>query len=195
MSERNENLAPQVIGRRELAAGRFVSLEDLTWRTAAGQERHWETAERVGGRGAVLLIPWLIPSRRLVLIRQFRPPVNAPVIEFPAGLIDAGETPEDSAVRELREETGYFGRIVSLTPPAYNSPGLTSETVNVVLLEIAEEMAENRHPVSRCESDEHIEVLLVPAAELLDFYQKQSAAGVRFDSKVVAYILAQVQRS
>ncbi len=184
---------PNVTGRRELAAGRFVALQELTWHTAAGQERRWETAERVAGRGAVLLIPWLKPSGRLVLIRQFRPPVNAPVIEFPAGLIDAGETPQTSALRELREETGYHGRIVSLTPPAYNSPGLTSETVNVVCLEIDENLPENRNLVPQRETDEHIEVLTVAASELKAFMDKESAAGARFDSKVVAYILARAE--
>lgn len=45
----------------------------------------------------------------IVLQKQFRPPAERVTVEVPAGLVDAGETPEACAVRELREETGYVG--------------------------------------------------------------------------------------
>jgi ADP-ribose pyrophosphatase len=45
----------------------------------------------------------------LLLQKQYRPPIDKVVIEVPAGLIDAGETVEECAVRELKEETGYVG--------------------------------------------------------------------------------------
>lgn len=43
--------------------------------------------------------------------KQFRPPINKVVIEIPAGLVDAGESAAESAVRELKEETGYAGAV------------------------------------------------------------------------------------
>jgi 8-oxo-dGTP pyrophosphatase MutT (NUDIX family) len=46
------------------------------------------------------------------LQKQFRPPIDQVVIEVPAGLIDEGESAEECALRELREETGYVGRLV-----------------------------------------------------------------------------------
>lgn len=48
----------------------------------------------------------------ILLEKQFRPPIDKVCIEFPAGLVDPGETPEESAVRELLEETGYVGEVV-----------------------------------------------------------------------------------
>ena len=47
----------------------------------------------------------------IVLQKQFRPPINKVVIEVPAGLVDAGEGAAESAVRELKEETGYVGTV------------------------------------------------------------------------------------
>ena len=51
-----------------------------------------------------------------MIIVQYRPPVEAFCVEFPAGLIDEGESPEQAAVRELREETGYSGKVCKFIP-------------------------------------------------------------------------------
>ncbi len=56
----------------------------------------------------------------LLLQKQFRPPINKVVIEVPAGLVDEGESAEEGAVRELREETGYVGVAVEVSPIMFN---------------------------------------------------------------------------
>lgn len=67
-----------------------------------------------------------------MIILQFRPPVNAVCVEFPAGLIDEGETPEEAAVRELKEETGYVGKVCELSPSLSCQPGMTNATIQVL---------------------------------------------------------------
>lgn len=61
----------------------------------------------------------------LLLQKQFRPPVDKAVIEIPAGLVDAGESAAESAVRELREETGYHGEVSEVSPIMFN--GMSAE--------------------------------------------------------------------
>ncbi|EFE38484.1 nucleoside diphosphate-sugar hydrolase (predicted), partial [Trichophyton verrucosum HKI 0517] len=56
----------------------------------------------------------------LLLQKQYRPPIDMVTIEIPAGLVDAGETAEECAVRELREETGYVGVVQQKGPILYN---------------------------------------------------------------------------
>lgn len=48
----------------------------------------------------------------LLLQKQYRPPIDKITIEVPAGLVDAGEDAETCAVRELKEETGYVGKVI-----------------------------------------------------------------------------------
>jgi 8-oxo-dGTP pyrophosphatase MutT (NUDIX family) len=55
-----------------------------------------------------------------LLQKQFRPPLDKIVIEVPAGLVDAGETAEEAAVRELKEETGYVGTVSESSPVMFN---------------------------------------------------------------------------
>ena len=56
----------------------------------------------------------------IVLQKQYRPPIDKVVIEVPAGLVDAGESAADSAVRELKEETGYHGEASEISPVMFN---------------------------------------------------------------------------
>jgi NTP pyrophosphohydrolases including oxidative damage repair enzymes len=176
-------------GVTELAAGRFVSLKVISWTDAHGVARKWESAERVNNSGAVLIIPLLEPSGRIALIRQFRPPAGRAVIEFPAGLVDAGEDPETAARRELREETGYIASRMEIHPPAYTTPGLSNESVYMAKAFIDEETPDNRNPRTDFDSSEMIDTILLPHNELLRFYREETAKGVAFDAKLAAYIL------
>ena len=88
---------------------------------------------------AVCIVP-VLPDDSLLLIREFRYPVNAQVIAFPAGLIEPGETLAACVDRELREETGYrlrrsFDRdpLMPLPQSGYSSVGMAEENVRVVI--------------------------------------------------------------
>lgn len=63
----------------------------------------------------------------IVLQKQYRPPLDKIVIELPAGLVDEGETAEQAAIRELREETGYVAEVMETSPVMFNGmpPTLT----------------------------------------------------------------------
>ena len=176
------------ISRSPVCQGRWLALSELKYRSHDGSERTWECAERVSCAGAVAVIATLKPSGRLVIVRQYRPPLDAFAIEFPAGLIDRNEKPEDTAIRELKEETGYIGRLARMLPVGYNSPGLTPEGVHVAIVEIDE--AAQGPLETKFDESESIETLLVSAKELPAFIEARHAAGDKIDAKVLAFSVA-----
>jgi ADP-ribose pyrophosphatase len=99
------------------------------------QEGHWEYAERTNATGAAIIAA-LTPEGKLLLVEQYRVPVHARTIEFPAGII--GDEPGDendaaSAKRELLEETGYEAAEMEAVATGPASSGLTSEVITIFI--------------------------------------------------------------
>lgn len=181
------------IRRETQARGRFIAYQEIIYRGPDGKERKWETVERARKADAVMVIPWLRPSGRLLLIRQLRPPAQGAVLEFPAGLVEAGEDPRRAAERELSEETGYQGVALNVLPVSYNTPGISGETVLTVFVDIDENSAANLSPTPAREECEWMEMVIVERGELRDFIDREAAANAKFDSKVLAYLLGMLE--
>ena len=102
---------------------KWATLVSITFKDPEGEERLWESAERLTrpkgcdldaiGVAAILDYP-NEPDKtpHIVLQKQWRAPADAVVIEIPAGLMDEGESAEECALRELKEETGYVGKVI-----------------------------------------------------------------------------------
>jgi ADP-ribose pyrophosphatase len=89
---------------------------------------------------AVAIIPFT-KEGKLLIIKEFRYAVNDYVWEFPAGLIDQGETAIEAAIREMKEETGLdVVEVLQEFPGAYSSVGMTDEKVAVVICRVEGEM-------------------------------------------------------
>ena len=101
------HLTETLLSGEILLKGLFLHVRSDTVKLPDGLEA---TREYVVHPGAVMVIPLLEDGAgnvRIVLERQFRYPVGRVMIEFPAGKLDHGESTQDCARRELREETGY----------------------------------------------------------------------------------------
>lgn len=125
--------------------GRFINRYDLTYETEDGKTKVYEIISRDKNLktfselhskrpDAVVIIATDEFGEKILVNKEFRLAVGEWVYNFPAGLIDPGETPIESARRELKEETGLeITEIVDLIGPSYSAVGFSNE-VNVVVV-------------------------------------------------------------
>lgn len=193
---------PHILKEELLAEGKWVKLEQTTYVDPAGNTRSWETVKRTtrrsnteaDGVGIIALLKRTLHKDCVVMVKQFRPPLGCHTLEFPAGLIDEGETAEAAALRELKEETGYKGEVVGVTPVTCLDPGLSNCTTQIVLVNINGDDVENIHPTQQLGEGEFVEVILLPFDEFQskidDLLQREK---IIVDSKVYIFAMGMVQ--
>lgn len=181
-----------------LAETKFLNLYDAEFKNKKQQEKHWIIASRKSyevlsnqyfNKGiekvdAVVIAALHKESEKLVLIKQFRIPLNDYIYELPAGLIDSNESIESTLARELKEETGLdlleikgdLGK-----EKVYLSAGMTEESAALVYCTCNGEISSNY-----LEADEDIEPILISREEAS---QMLMAKDIKIDIK--AYMLLQ----
>ncbi|KAM0793326.1 hypothetical protein ACM66B_000783 [Microbotryomycetes sp. NB124-2] len=176
---------------------KWVQLQKLEWTDQDGKDRAWEVASRKttskGGIDAVAIAALLKHPNKPVsvpIILQFRPPIRSICVELPAGLIDESESPEQAAIRELYEETGYGGdefkdrikvKHVGGTTPS--DPGMTTANMKLVTLEVQLKEGEEE-PKPHLDEGEHIEVRVTPLADLYAHLQAYEELGYQVDARL-----------
>ena len=109
----------KTLGSDYIFRGRAVNLRVDRVLTPAGRET---TREIVEHEQAVVIVA-VDNEDRILMVRQYREPVEEALLELPAGGIDRGETPAQAVRRELREETGYNPQTVKRLGGFYSAPG------------------------------------------------------------------------
>lgn len=120
----------------------------------------------------------------ILLQKQYRPPVEGVCIEMPAGLLDANESIERCAERELLEETGYIGTAVRSSPIMFNDPGFCN--TNLKLVTVAVDLADprNQNPVPQLEDGEFIETFTVPLKSFPEELRHLASEGYKLDARL-----------
>ena len=124
-----------LVSRKEIMTGRVlhVTVDTVEIDDGAGGEKQTATREAVWHRGACAILP-VTDDGKLILVRQFRYAAGEPMLEVPAGKIEAeGESPDSCAERELEEETGYTSSSIKPLGFVYTSPGFCNERIYLYL--------------------------------------------------------------
>jgi ADP-ribose pyrophosphatase len=148
----------------------------------------WQFVERKKAKEAVAVLAET-DAGEIILTEQHRKPVDARVIDFPAGLVgdeDGTNDPAATAKKELEEETGYTCDSVELLTRGPSSPGITSEIVSLYRAHGVKKRGEGGGV-----GGEDITVHAVPRGSVREFLRKKEREGILTDLKLGLYLLGE----
>ncbi len=128
--------------------------------------------EWINHPGAACIIP-VLPDGKIALIKQYRYPVQAEMIELPAGKLDKGETPEECAGRELQEEIGYSAGKLTFVCNIHPAIGFANEKMWIYLAEDLTKTTENT------DHDEFVELMPTILEDAVNLVWKGTITDVK----------------
>lgn len=165
---------------QKVAGGTHLNYYHLGYKNRIGDDKVYEMISRdknirkfedINGKDpqAVVLVVFNKDYSKLLLNLEFRMAVNEKVYNMPAGLIEQGESIEDAARRELKEETGLdLVTIVDILNPAYSSVGISNEKTVCVFCTAEGKLGGNPEP------DEEIECNWYTKREIIRLINDES---------------------
>ncbi len=167
------NLTEKKLSSELIYDGKILKLHLDEVALPDGAQAKREYVKHSGG-AAVLFIK----DGAVALVKQYRYVYGKEIYEIPAGKIDVGEKPENAALRELEEESGYRAKDAQRLLEIYPSPGYTDEIIHIYLVENAEYVGE------KPDEGEFLQCEFKPFAEVLKLIE----SGDICDAKTVAAI-------
>jgi len=123
-----------MIDEKTISSDRVYSGKTISLRvdTVELPNKGYQKREIVEHKGAVAIVA-ITPENKVVLVRQYRKAIEKELWEIPAGKIEIGENPKDTAIRELKEETGYSAGNIKLLHKFYTSAGFSNQKIYIFL--------------------------------------------------------------
>lgn len=170
----------KTLSRQLIYEGRAVKLRVDTVQTANGRET---TREIVEHSDCVAVIA-IDADENVLLVKQFRKPVEKELLEIPAGGIDPDENPEAAVRREMREETGYLPRRMERLGGFYSAPGYCSE---YLYLYLATDLTPSQ---LHAEDTESIKLVRVPISQIPGLITSGGICDAKSIAGLLTYLLS-----
>ena len=172
----------KIINTKSLKKTRFLEMVVTNYINTVNKPSQWWWVRRPKGVKAVVIVA-VNQEDKLVVTKEFRVPVQNYEIGFPAGLIDAGESPEDAVRRELEEETGLIvEEVMHISPEVLSSAGLTNEAVHLAYVKVSGEPNKDK-----LEASEDIDTMLLTQSEVTDLLFKANDDDYEYSIGKLAY--------
>ena len=165
----------KIINSKSVFKGHVFEAKVETVILPNGEQASREVIIHKGGVSIVALY-----NKSIVLVRQYRHAVGEYVLEIPAGIIEAGEDPINTAERELREETGFYSYNITPLISMYKSMGYSTENHHIYL---ATDLIQGEQDL---DAEEDIEIVIIPIEKVIEMI----FSGEIFDAKTIAGVLA-----
>ena len=150
----------KIIGKKIISSSKYLNFVASTFVDKNNIEDVWYSVERGNGGKTVLIAATV--DNKLVVTKEFRVAIGNYEWALPAGLVEEGDTIEETAKRELKEETNLeLESIIEKTPYMTNSAGLTNEVVSIVFVK-----AKGKISQEGTEQHEDIETFLMDKQEV-----------------------------
>lgn len=130
--------------------------------------------------GAVGIIP-ITNDGKLIVVEQYRKPLERSLVEIPAGKLEPGEEPAVTAVRELEEETGFGAKSFTYLQSIATSPGFANEIIHMY---VAKDLYKIENPAS-LDEDEFVELMTISLEEA----EEMILNGRIYDAKTVIAVM------
>jgi ADP-ribose pyrophosphatase len=160
---------------RTMWAGKYISVL---------QQGRWEYVSRTGSVNAVVILAEY--EGKAILVEQYRVPVGARCLELPAGLVgdeDPNATVDETAVKELEEETGFTADRVEHLGQFHSSPGMVAESFTLVRAHGVRKVGQGGGT-----DEEDITVHLVAREDIPAFIRKRREEGAAVDVKLLLFL-------
>jgi ADP-ribose diphosphatase len=124
---------PKITARKQVAKSRLFAIEQIDLTFTNGEKREYERMSGTG-RGAVMIVP-MLDKDTMLLVREYCAGTHTYELGFPKGLIDAGESAEQAANRELKEEIGYGAEKLTFIHTVAMAPAFFDAKMTIFLAE------------------------------------------------------------
>lgn len=171
--------------RKELAyKGSIIDVYKDYVQTPDGKVVEWDFVDH---KGAAAILP-ITSDGKVVLVKQYRNALDRVTLEIPAGGINPGETPYESAVRELTEETGYLSEQVTHLKDIVSAIGFCNETIYIYLAENLKMSEQN------LDEDEFLDVCEYSLEEVMNLILSNQIIDGKTTAAVLAYYVSRQQK-
>jgi ADP-ribose pyrophosphatase len=122
------NIIQETLHSEQIFSGKVLKLRVDEVLLSDGRMSSREIVEHNGGVGILA-----VRDKKIILVRQFRKPIESSLYEIPAGKLEKGEDTLSCAIREMEEETGLVPENIELLLTIYPSPGFSSEKLYIYM--------------------------------------------------------------
>lgn len=156
-----EDINYEIISKKEAYKGKRITVEEVIYNS--GKKEIYR--EHVKAGNAVIILA-ITDDNKVLMVREARSAIGKIILGLPAGKLEKGENPEEAAIRELEEETGFKAHNIKFLREVFTSCGYTDEKESIYLATNLEKTKQN------LDADEELEVLEIPLKSFKEMLEK-----------------------